>query len=121
MMLRTLVRTPRRRLAWLVFIVALAWAAWAVLPPTPEVRWSLPADEGANHWFTPDGRTVITNRRVYEPMPTGRAVFNAGPLVGRDAETGRERYQALASVKRLGVVEMTPDGRHLTVQADGKD
>src|SRR5437764_8463584 len=120
-MLRILVRTPRRRLAWLVLIVALAWAAWTMLPPVPEARWSLPADEGVNPVFTPDGRTVVTYRRVYEQMPAGRAVFQAGPLVGRDAETGRERYRALEAAKRPGGVELTPDGRRLTVQVDGKE
>src|SRR5580704_16630363 len=107
-MLRLLVRTPRRRLAWLILTIALAWAAWAVWPPAPEARWSLPADEGAYCQFTPDGRTVVTYRRVYEQMPTVRAVFRAGPLVGRDPETGRERYRALEAVKRLGGVELTP-------------
>jgi WD40 repeat protein len=120
-MLRVLVRTPRRRLAWLLLVVALAWAAWTMLPPVPEARWDLPADEGVNPVFTPDGRTVVTYRRVYEQMPAGRAVFQAGPLVGRDAETGRERYRALEAVKRLGGVELTPDGRRLTVQVDGKE
>src|SRR4051794_29659996 len=101
-MLRMLIRTPRRRLAWLVLLVALAWAAWAVWPPAPEAHWGLPADEAANAQFTPDGQTVVTYRHVYETMPVGRVVFQAGPLVGRDPDTGRERYRLLEEVRRLG-------------------
>jgi WD40 repeat protein len=122
-MLRMLVRTLRRRLTWLVFAVALAWTVWAVWPPLPEARWSLPAGETGNGGFTPDGRTVITYRLVSQPSPGGGSVTvtQTGPLVGRDVETGRERYRALEAGTPLEQVELTSDGRHLTALADGKN
>jgi WD40 repeat protein len=120
-MLRILVRTPRRRLAWLVLAVALAWTAWALWPPAPEAGWSLPMEEGNQSWFTPDGRTVLTARFGQVSSPNGTLVYStAGPLVGRDAETGRERYRRFESVQSFGMIRMTPDGRRLTMQANLK-
>jgi WD40 repeat protein len=118
-MLRILVRTPRRRLAWLALIVALAWVVWSALPSRPEASWSLPPGERTNYWFTPDGRTVLTVRRGSESASSGgSAVAQAGRLVGRDAETGRERYRLLGSAKSVGLIELTPSGL-ATVPADG--
>src|SRR5438067_1530861 len=87
-----LVRTPTRRVIVLAMLLALAWAAWAVWPPAPEIRWSLPADEAGNYGFTPDGRTVLTATQSWKTKPGTRTPpWQTGPLVGRDAETGRER------------------------------
>src|SRR6476660_4375012 len=101
-----LVRTPRRRLAWLTLTVAVAWAAWALWPPAPETSWSLPVDEAGNYGFTPDGRTVLTASRGQKAN-----VHVAGPLVGRDAATGRERYRLLGPDQSVGMVEVSPDSR----------
>src|SRR5947209_18529142 len=87
-MFRAILRTPRRRLAWLILLTALAWAAWAVWPPTPEARWTLPAEEASNYGFTPDGRMVFTVTQAWKSNPAiPRPPWQTGPLVGRDAET----------------------------------
>jgi hypothetical protein len=120
-MLRALVRTPRRRLAWLVLAVALAWTAWALWPPAPEARWSLPQEGGTRAWFMSDGRTVLTGRLQERVAPNGQPLEQApGPLIGRDAETGRERYRLFESVRAMGLIQMTPDGRRLTLRANAK-
>jgi hypothetical protein len=121
-MLRTLIRTPRRRLAGLVLAVALAWTAWALWPPAPEARWSLPQEGGTRAWFMSDGRTVLTGRLQERVAPNGQPLEQApGPLVGRDVETGRERYRLFESVPTMALIQMTPDGRRLTVAANPKD
>src|SRR5947209_8216099 len=118
-MLGVLMRTPRRRLAGLVLIVALAWAAWALWLPKPEARWGLPVDEVGVQVFTPDGRTVVTARSGQATLPNGSAVYyEFGPLVGRDAETGRERYRLFESVPNMALIRVTPDGRRLTLAAN---
>src|SRR5207302_5205428 len=115
-MLRALVRTPRRRLIWLVLLVGLTWTTWALWPPAPQARWSLPPGEGNPAEFAPDGRTVITGRAPEgAAMLKGESVVGmAGPLVGRDADTGRERYRLFEAVARMVLLQMTPDGRRLT-------
>src|SRR4051812_22862932 len=110
-----LVRTPNRRVIVLALLLALAWAAWAVWPPAPEIRWSLPADEAGNYGFTPDGRTVLVTRS-WKSRPGHRPPpWHIGPLVGLDAETGRERYRLLGPDQSVGMVEVSPDGRRATV------
>jgi WD40 repeat protein len=122
-MLRALVRTPRRRLIWLVLLVGLTWTTWALWPPAPQARWSLPPGEGNPAEFAPDGRTVITGRAPEgAAMLKGESVVGmAGPLVGRDADTGRERYRLFEAVARMVWLQMTPDGRRLTLAADAGD
>jgi WD40 repeat protein len=116
---RWLVRTTTRRTVLLALLLPAAWTAWALAPPSPEVRWSLPANDAANNWFLPDGRTVLTVKRVIKPLPYGGfGVSRPGPLIGRDIETGRERYRLLDFVKDVGLIETTPDGRRMTVQTD---
>ena len=122
-MFRVLVRTPRRRLAGLVLVVALAWTAWALWPPAPEARWSLAEDEGNRALFTADGRTAVTGRILKGGVAVnGEPVSGlAGPLVGRDAETGRERYRLFESFTALSEVRITPDGRRLVARANRPD
>jgi hypothetical protein len=118
-MFRVLVRTPRRRLAGLVLTVALTWTAWVLWPPKPAARWSLPVDEVGVPLFTPDGRTVVTAQSGQATLPNGSTVYYAvGPLVGRDAETGRERYRLFGSVPTMALIRVTPDGRRLTLAAN---
>src|SRR5262245_52521442 len=107
--MRLLPRSPRG--TWLLagtVWLACVGALWSALPYRPRASW--PAAEPAHvHGFIP-GTSVVLSCPLYGESPREQP----GPLVARDAATGKVR-ELLSAKERMMFVDPGVDGCHILI------
>jgi hypothetical protein len=111
-MIRMLPQSPRG--TWL--LAGAVWLAgcgafWWAVPYRPRVSW--PTDNTVVHGFIPGTSVLLTSSGGNSGFggPTGPGI---GPVLARDAETGR-LSEWIAPDERLTLVEPGVDGRHVLI------